>query len=131
MKQKHEQNTFHAIANANSAVPLAIQNKNQIIKHLNVSVWIMNYRLCKKYYSWNPSLCICENCKYLKSIADTSLIACDKILYVMDIVSIQITCTITISFHNEKKIWNGLLYFAQSTISDHITIYNYYYLLLL
>ena len=38
MKQKHEQNTFHAIANTNSAVPLAIQNKNQIIKHLNVSV---------------------------------------------------------------------------------------------
>ena len=64
----------------------------------------MNYRLCKKYYSWNPSLYICENCKYLKSIADTSLIACDKILYVMDIVSIQITCTISISFHNEKKI---------------------------
>ena len=29
-----------------------------------------NYK-CKKDYSWNPSTGICENSKYLKSIADT------------------------------------------------------------
>ena len=33
-----------------------------------------NYRTCKKEYSWNPSTCICENSKYLKSIDDTSVI---------------------------------------------------------
>ena len=35
------------------------------------------YRTCKQDYSWNPSTCICENSKYLKSIVDTSVIACD------------------------------------------------------
>ena len=45
-----------------------------------------NYRKCKKDYAWNPSTCICETSKYLKNIADTSVIACDKILDVMDIV---------------------------------------------
>ena len=33
-----------------------------------------NYRTYKKDYSWNPRTCICENDKYLKSIADTSVI---------------------------------------------------------
>ena len=32
----------------------------------------INYRECKKDYSWNPSTYICDNSKCLKSIADTS-----------------------------------------------------------
>ena len=52
------------------------------------------YHKCEKDYSWNPSTCICENSKYLKSIADTSVIECDKILTVMDIVSTKMTNTI-------------------------------------
>ena len=31
----------------------------------------------QKNYSWNPSKCICENGKYLKSIADDSKVVCD------------------------------------------------------
>ena len=31
-------------------------------------------------YSWNPSTCICENRKYLKSTAGNSVIACDGII---------------------------------------------------
>ena len=46
---------------------------------------------CKRDYSWNPSICICENSKYLKSIADTSLIECDEIITVMDIASTKKT----------------------------------------
>ena len=53
-----------------------------------------NYCKCKKGYSWNPSTCICENSKYLKIIADTSVIACDEIISVMDIVSTKMTNTI-------------------------------------
>ena len=30
-----------------------------------------NYHKCKKDYIWNPSTCIFENSKYLKSVADT------------------------------------------------------------
>ena len=54
-----------------------------------------NYRKCKRDYSWNPSTCIFENSKYLKSIADTSVTECDEIITVMDIVSTKKTNTIT------------------------------------
>ena len=44
-----------------------------------------NYLTCKKDYSWNPSTCSCENSKYLKSFAGTSVIECDEITFVIDI----------------------------------------------
>ena len=31
-----------------------------------------NYHKCEKGYGWNLNTCICENSKYLKSIANTS-----------------------------------------------------------
>ena len=39
-----------------------------------------SYCTCKKDYSWNPSPCIFENDKYLKSIVDDSKIVCDEII---------------------------------------------------
>ena len=39
-----------------------------------------NYSTFKKDSSWNPSTCICENSKYLKGIADTSVIECAEII---------------------------------------------------
>ena len=57
MKLKQWQNIFQAIPSANS------------------------YCKSKIDYSWNPSRCICEYLwanTYLKSIADTSVIACDE-----------------------------------------------------
>ena len=53
-----------------------------------------NYRKCKKDYIWNPSACIFQNSKCLKSIDDTSVIKCDKIVSVTDNVSIKMTNTI-------------------------------------
>ena len=50
-----------------------------------------NYRKCKKDYSWNPSTCICENSKYLKSASDTSVTECDEIIIVMNNVSTKKT----------------------------------------
>ena len=46
-----------------------VQIKNGIVKHVDGSVKIIVH--VKKYYSWNPTTRICENDKYLKSIADT------------------------------------------------------------
>ena len=43
-----------------------------------------NYCTCKKDYSSNPSTCICENSKCLKS---SSVTECDEIIYAMDTVS--------------------------------------------
>ena len=49
---------------------------------------------CEKDYSWNPSTCICDNRKYLKSVADTSLIKRDETVVGMDILSTKKTNTI-------------------------------------
>ena len=52
-----------------------------------------NYQKYKKDYSWNPSICTCEDSKYLKSIANTSVTECDEIISVMDIGSTKMTNT--------------------------------------
>ena len=54
---------------------------------------IINQHKCKNNYSWNPSTCI-SNSKYLKSIADTSVIECDDVILVIDIASTKMTNTI-------------------------------------
>ena len=43
------------------------------------------YHKCEKDYSWNPSSWICENSKYLKSIAGTLVIRCDKIISIIEL----------------------------------------------
>ena len=50
-----------------------------------------NCRKCKK-----DCRSICKNAEYLKSIANTSVIACDKIISVMDILSTTMTDVIGI-----------------------------------
>ena len=72
MKLKQRQDIFHMLANANSIVQCAIQIKNGVIKNVNVNVKIIIH--AKKDYSWNYSTWICENSKYLKNIADTSVV---------------------------------------------------------
>ena len=59
---------------------------------------------CKKDYSWNPNTCICENSKYLESIADTSATECDEIIIVMDIVSTNKTNTIATNVPSTSSI---------------------------
>ena len=77
-----------------------------------------NYRKCKKDYTFNPSTCICENSKYLKSVADISVTECDEIIFVMDIASTKktntratkktntkatnVTSTASINYHSKK-----------------------------
>ena len=99
-----------------------------------------NYHQCKKDYSWNPSTCIFENSKYLKGNVDTSAIACEEIIYVMDIVSTKMRKTIArnmpINFHSKKvrhKIDCNILYQVLLVLLLllvlHIAVDNYYYLL--
>ena len=71
----------------------------------------------QKDYSFNPSTCICEKSKHLKSIADTSVIQGDEIITAMDIASTKMTNTIAtnvtstalINCHSKKS--KRLLYF--------------------
>ena len=46
-------------------------NSNQKWNNKTCQCECKNYRECKNDYSWNPSTCIRENGKYLKSTADT------------------------------------------------------------
>ena len=65
----------------------------------------------------DPSTCICENSKYLKSVADASVTECDEIIIVINNLSTKKTNTIatnvtsiaSINWHSKKK---RLLYFA-------------------
>ena len=58
----------------------------------------------------NPSTCICENSKYLKSFADTSVIKCDEIVIVINNLSTKkintittnVTSTALINWHSKK-----------------------------
>ena len=64
--------------------------------------------MSKKDYSWNPSTCISENSKYLKSITDTSVIKCGEIIIVMinvptkQTIATNITSTASIDCHRIK-----------------------------
>ena len=86
--------------------------------------------MCKRDYSWNPSTCICENSRYLKSFVDGLVIVCKEIINVTDSVSTNVTNTIStnvasaVSINSDDKIVNGLSYFALVFIGDHISFYN-------
>ena len=77
------------IVNANSILQHVIQIKNGIMKHTNASLKII--LRAKKDFSWNLSTYVCENSKYLKSIVDDSKITYNEIIYVMDIVSTNVS----------------------------------------
>ena len=47
---------------------------------VNVNVSVKSIAYAKKDYNWNPSICICENERYSKSNADTSVLVCDEII---------------------------------------------------
>ena len=82
------------IIHTNSIVQHVTQIKNGVMKHVNVSVKIIVRT--KKDYSCNPGTCVCESGKYLKSIADTSVIVCDEIINATDSLSTNMTNTIAI-----------------------------------
>ena len=58
----------------------------------------------KKDYIGNPSTCICENSKYLKIIADTSVTECDEIIIVMDTIATKKTNAIAANVMSTASI---------------------------
>ena len=104
-----------------------IQIKSGIIKNLNAYItWV------QKYYSCNPSTCICETSKCAKSIVHTSVTESDEIIIANTIeikkintTATNVTSTASINWHGKKS--KRLLYFRYSFFSDHINIDNFYY----
>ena len=72
-------------------------NSNQKWNNKTCQCECKPYHKFKKDYSWNSSLCNCENSKCLKRITDTSVIECDEIISVMDILSTKMTNTTAIN----------------------------------
>ena len=92
------------IVNAISIVQHVIHIKNGIIKHVNANVKIIVHP--KKDFSWNPSTCICENSKYLKSIADRlqsfDLTMGNVSTKYTNTIATNVTSSASINCHNKK-----------------------------
>ena len=99
-------------------------NSNQKWNNKTCRCECKNHRTRKKDSSQNPSTCICEKSKYLKSIADTSVIECDEVINVLDNAStkkadtlatkktstIATTATSTASINcHSKKVKDGYI----------------------
>ena len=81
-------------------------NLHQKLNNKTCQCVFKNYRKCKEDCSSNLITYISDNSKYLKSIAYTSVIACDETVDVMDIVSTKMTNTISTNVTNlhSKKV---------------------------
>ena len=91
-------NVFLVILNVNLIVQLVTEIKDGIM----INVKCKKYLTCRKNYSWNPSIYICENSRYIKSAVDNS-VAYDKVISVLNRVSTDVTSTVLINFDNKDK----------------------------
>ena len=66
-------------------------NLNQKWNNKTCQCEFKNSRMYKKDYCYNPTTCIWENSKYLKSITDTSVTECVEIIIAMDTLSTKKT----------------------------------------
>ena len=73
-KNEAKSMTKHVSCDCTCKFNSATYNSNQKWNNKTCQCECKNYHKCQKDYSCNPSTCICENDKYLKSIADTSVI---------------------------------------------------------
>ena len=63
-----------------------------------------NYLKCKKGHIWSLNICIYENSKYVKSIADTSVITSDNIINATDSVWTTVTYSIPTNLRSTVSI---------------------------
>ena len=127
--------TKHILCDCKCKCNITTCNSNRKWNNKTRQCECKNYRKCKKDYSWNPSTRICENSKYLKSIADTSVMECDDIITVIDLVSTKIAnaiarnviSTASINCHSKKVRYCHILYTVLLIIILLLTIIICYY----
>ena len=98
----------HILCNWKCKFNSKIWNSKQKQNNKTYQCTCKNYRMCKDNYSWNPSTCICENSKYLKHIADVTVIECN--VTIINNLSTKktrtkarnFTNTALINFHSKK-----------------------------
>ena len=67
-------------------------NRNQKWINNKCQYGCKRYCTCTKDDSWNPSACICEDSKYLKSIVNNSVIVCDEVTSITNILIYDALC---------------------------------------
>ena len=95
-------------------------------KKLNNKTCQCEYKIfcaCKNDYSWNLTTCASD--RYLEALLILQYLY-EMRLYVMDIVSTNVTSIVLIKSDKKCRISNVLLYFSYGFISDHIATYKYY-----
>ena len=101
-------------------------NSNQKWNNKRFQCDCKNYHKSKKDYNWNLSTCTCENRKYLRNIADNSVIPCDEIVHVMDILLTKMANTIgrsTVSINSDgKKVKYKIDWFILDTVLSVIIL---------
>ena len=95
----HEAKTLikHISCNYKCKFYSATCNSNQKWNNDKCQCECKKNRLFKRDYSWNPSTCISENRRYLKSIVHNSVIVCDKIMNGTNNASTNVTNTISVN----------------------------------
>ena len=73
----------------------------------------------QKNYSWNPITCICDNIKHVKHIVYKSVIACDEIIYVMNIVSTNVS----INSDDKKVRYKKVCYILHTVLLVFMLLY--------
>ena len=94
--------TEHVSCDCKCKLNSTVYNWNQIYNNKICQCECKTYRTCKKNCSWNPTIYICENSEYLKSISVT---VHHKVSSVMDVVSTKktnVSSTASINCHNIK-----------------------------
>ena len=84
--------------------------------------------MCKKDYSWNPSRCICEKSRYLKSIFDDSVIVCNEIISIRNSISTNVTNTVSTNVTNtvSTNVENICLKNVAKTMPTNVTCAGYH-----
>ena len=87
-------------------VDSATNNLNKKCNNDKYQCECKKYHMFKKDFSWwNPSICICENNSYLKTIVNGSVIMCGKVVrvknslptHVTNIISTNVTSAVSIN----------------------------------
>ena len=119
----------HISCNCKCQFDSTTSNSNQKWNNERCQCECKNCLTCKDDYNWNPSTCICENCKYLKSIIDESVIVWDEIKNAADSarnvtnnISTNVTSTVPRTSDDEKVKYRMNCYILHKVVLVVITM---------
>ena len=108
---------FNIITNRNEAKLLIKHISSDFKCKFHSATCSSNQKLNNEtYHSLNHSTCFCENGKHIKHIVDNLNIVCDEIACAIDIVSRNVTSTVSINFNDKKARYKKDCYILHSVL---------------